>query len=223
MPVPVAITDLTAVAASNSPTGAENTFPSLDDYLRAHASFIKQNYDSLSAKASTSAPAFTGTATFGSASWSVDATYFRNGGNSQPMFHASATGAGNQTTGSTVSFTLEETDQGAVFDATTSVFTAPRAGVYDLRASVLVLNNHTGSISQELILTGSVVGAIDRCLHTIPSGGASFQYKLGAVVRLAAGETVTVQATQEVFAGTRTLVYKNWATKAAVFSGALLY
>ncbi len=61
MPVPSVVTDLTAVAASNSPSGSDAVFPELDNYLRAYGSFIKQNYDSLSAKASTSAPAFTGT------------------------------------------------------------------------------------------------------------------------------------------------------------------
>ena len=42
MPVPTAITDLSTTAASNSPAGSDNVFPSLDDYIRAHASFIAQ-------------------------------------------------------------------------------------------------------------------------------------------------------------------------------------
>ena len=40
MPVPTVITDLSTVAASNSPAGTDAVFPDLDDYLRAHASFI---------------------------------------------------------------------------------------------------------------------------------------------------------------------------------------
>lgn len=42
MPVPTSITDLSTTAASNSPAGSEMVFPSLDDYLRAHAAFIAQ-------------------------------------------------------------------------------------------------------------------------------------------------------------------------------------
>lgn len=41
MPVPSAITDLSATPASNSPPGSESP-SSIDDYLRSHASFIAQ-------------------------------------------------------------------------------------------------------------------------------------------------------------------------------------
>lgn len=40
MPVPSTINDLSTTAASNSPSGGENPFPDLDNYLRSHASFI---------------------------------------------------------------------------------------------------------------------------------------------------------------------------------------
>ena len=40
MPVPSLITDLSTTAASNSPAGAESARGTIDDYLRAHASFI---------------------------------------------------------------------------------------------------------------------------------------------------------------------------------------
>ena len=40
MPVPASINDLSTTAASNSPGGGENPFPDLDNYIRAHASFI---------------------------------------------------------------------------------------------------------------------------------------------------------------------------------------
>lgn len=42
MPVPSTITDLSATAASNSPAGTDAVFPDLDNYLRAHAAFIRQ-------------------------------------------------------------------------------------------------------------------------------------------------------------------------------------
>lgn len=42
MPVPTQITDLSTTAASNSPAGTDSVLPNLDDYLRAHASFIAQ-------------------------------------------------------------------------------------------------------------------------------------------------------------------------------------
>jgi len=45
MPVPSVITDLTSVASGNFPAGGDTVFPELDNYLRAHAGFIKQNYD----------------------------------------------------------------------------------------------------------------------------------------------------------------------------------
>jgi Right handed beta helix region len=44
MPVPSTIADLSTTAASNSPAGSEAILPNLDNYLRAHASFIAQNY-----------------------------------------------------------------------------------------------------------------------------------------------------------------------------------
>lgn len=40
MPVPSTINDLSTTAGSNSPGGGENPFPDLDNYIRAHASFI---------------------------------------------------------------------------------------------------------------------------------------------------------------------------------------
>lgn len=51
MPVPSSISDLSSTASSNYPSGSESIGTSLDDYLRAHASIIKQVSD---AKADTS-------------------------------------------------------------------------------------------------------------------------------------------------------------------------
>ncbi len=51
MPVPTLITDLSTTAASNSPAGSESARGTVDDYLRAHASFI--------AKTRTEAPVIT--------------------------------------------------------------------------------------------------------------------------------------------------------------------
>lgn len=42
MPVPISIDDLSEAAADNYPKGSEQVFPNLDNYLRAHASFIAQ-------------------------------------------------------------------------------------------------------------------------------------------------------------------------------------
>jgi hypothetical protein len=53
MPVPTLITDLSTTAASNSPAGAESARGTIDDYLRAHASFIAQT------RAGTSATTYT--------------------------------------------------------------------------------------------------------------------------------------------------------------------
>jgi hypothetical protein len=53
MPVPSLITDLSTTAASNSPAGGESARGTIDDYLRAHASFIAQT------RAGTSATTYT--------------------------------------------------------------------------------------------------------------------------------------------------------------------
>lgn len=47
MPVPNSIADLSKNAADNSPAGTESAKGTIDDYFRAHASFIKQLFDQL--------------------------------------------------------------------------------------------------------------------------------------------------------------------------------
>lgn len=47
MAVPTSRTDLFTVAGSNAPSGTETVMPNLDNYLRAHAAFIRQNYDDI--------------------------------------------------------------------------------------------------------------------------------------------------------------------------------
>ncbi len=47
MPVPSNISDLSKVASENSPAGTEPVRGTIDDYLRAHASFIRQLFDQL--------------------------------------------------------------------------------------------------------------------------------------------------------------------------------
>ncbi|MEW6022864.1 MAG: hypothetical protein AB1807_12060 [Pseudomonadota bacterium] len=47
MPVPSSITDLSKVASENSPQGTETVRGTMDDYFRAHASFIRQLFDQL--------------------------------------------------------------------------------------------------------------------------------------------------------------------------------
>lgn len=48
MPVPNSIDDLSTVPTNNSPSGSEQVFPQLDDYLRMHASCIAQLRDLVS-------------------------------------------------------------------------------------------------------------------------------------------------------------------------------
>lgn len=52
MAVPTLITDLSATASNNSPAGTEAVLPNLDNYLRAHAAFIRQTYDDTLSKTS---------------------------------------------------------------------------------------------------------------------------------------------------------------------------
>lgn len=47
MPIPATIDDLSTIAGNNYPEGTEPVFPNLDNYLRAHASFIAQLRDQL--------------------------------------------------------------------------------------------------------------------------------------------------------------------------------
>jgi hypothetical protein len=60
--VPTARTDLSATASSNSPQGSDTVGASTgpDDYLRAHASLIRANYDDILLKAPLASPTFTG-------------------------------------------------------------------------------------------------------------------------------------------------------------------
>lgn len=65
MAVPTLITDLSTTAASNSPSGSENVFPNLDDYLRAQAAFLASVRDNsgngwVSPYAVAASPTFTG-------------------------------------------------------------------------------------------------------------------------------------------------------------------
>lgn len=59
MPIPTVITDLTPVVATNSPSGSESPTQG-DDFIRAHAAFIRQNYDSIVAFAASGGSASVG-------------------------------------------------------------------------------------------------------------------------------------------------------------------
>lgn len=50
MPVPTVIGDLSTTAIANSPQGTDSAKGTIDDYFRAHASFIAQNRDAIAAK-----------------------------------------------------------------------------------------------------------------------------------------------------------------------------
>lgn len=62
MPVPTLITQLDTAAANNSPPGTESARGNIDDYLRAHASFIKQTYNGVQSGSLTWAGTVGGTA-----------------------------------------------------------------------------------------------------------------------------------------------------------------
>jgi hypothetical protein len=75
MAVPTARTDLSATASSNSPQGGDTIGASTgpDDYLRAHASLIRANYDDILLKAPLASPTFTGTVALPT-NWSINGT-----------------------------------------------------------------------------------------------------------------------------------------------------
>ena len=57
MPVPTTVADLDPVAANNYPIGSENVGPNLDNYLRAHASIIRQVSDGIAPAIAATVPA----------------------------------------------------------------------------------------------------------------------------------------------------------------------
>lgn len=63
MAVPTDRTDLSTTPSSNSPAGSDTISGAagIDEYLRAHASFIKANYDDIQLRATLASPTFTGT------------------------------------------------------------------------------------------------------------------------------------------------------------------
>lgn len=90
MTVPTLITDLSTVAASNSPAGSDAVFPDLDNFIRALSAFIAQ----LNAnKANLASPTFTGTVTIptvsattvSSGTHSIDANYLLSLLSSNPL------------------------------------------------------------------------------------------------------------------------------------------
>lgn len=75
MPVPSLITDLTTVAATNSPAGTESAKGTVDNYFRAHAAFIRQIYDqTLGPTVNVAAAATTNIGFAGSANVSITGT-----------------------------------------------------------------------------------------------------------------------------------------------------
>ncbi len=64
MPVPTVITDLSTTASANNPQGGETPTQG-DDHLRAHAAFIRQVYDALSAALSITGLTVSGNTTLG--------------------------------------------------------------------------------------------------------------------------------------------------------------
>jgi hypothetical protein len=95
MPVPALITDLSTTAASNSPAGSESVAPDLDNYLRAHAGFIAENYTNKAPKAS---PTFTGTTTVallgvGTSSVEAQVNVYGTGQTTAAITDAGVTGA----------------------------------------------------------------------------------------------------------------------------------
>lgn len=68
MPIPTLITDLSTTAATNSPSGSDNVFPDLDNYLRAQSAFIASIRDNtgngwVSPYLTVAGPSYTGTLT----------------------------------------------------------------------------------------------------------------------------------------------------------------
>jgi hypothetical protein len=107
MPVPTSITDLSTTAASNYPAASEAPIDG-DNYLRAHASFIAQNYAN---KATIASPTFTGTPAAPTAAADTNTTQLATTAFvigqayakiASPTFTGTVTGPGYTVTGSSV-------------------------------------------------------------------------------------------------------------------------
>ena len=113
MPVPAAITDLSATPASNSPAGSE-TPSSTDDYLRTHAAFIRQVNDLVLLR-EIKGPAFNAIA------------------------NAATSMANNTNTKINIGSVIY--NHGSGYDPTTSRFTPSVGGIYHFTSGVEIANS----------------------------------------------------------------------------------
>lgn len=177
MAVPTSITDLSTTASSNSPAGTEAVLPNLDNYLRAHASFIKQTYDGAFQKA-------TGGTISGATTFSA-ATAFSNG--------ISVTGTASVSGAVTLASTLGVTGTSTLatvaatngaFSGTLGVTGATTLGT--LSASNVTFSGTLG-VTGVITATGGVTGAL--------TGNASTASTLQTARTIALTEGATGTAT----------------------------
>lgn len=241
MPIPSSINDLSTTASSNSPAGGDSPGDG-DDFIRALSSFVALLRDKLNGTSATGTvkqPVFDGTATgsligatlttptlnglvtFGEG-WTLDTSgRLRNTSNEQPHFYAKRTTS--QTTGTTVIFATEVTDQGGVYNNATGVFTAPVAGMYLLTAAVCIKNQSGAAAATALRMTGSTAGVIAD-VPLFQDDTLTKDCYFNAVVRLAASETVSFGlASGASFSNSNLFVSQySESTASNYFSGVLL-
>ena len=126
---------------------------------------------------------------------------------------AQKNGGQSFTSGSTAVITTytEDEDTHGAFDASTGIFTAPRAGLYFIRGSVGFSPISAGSVK----LSAVISGATEEVFGQAQAGAAGVLTVSGATsMRLAAGETVKLEATQT--SGGAVNCSSGWATSISI-------
>ena len=120
----------------------------------------------------------------------------------------------------TIPFATEVFDYGSGYDASTYVFTAPYTGVYALQAHADLINQFsTGLVQGYIYMLHNATQVAKSNVVMTPSGAAAdlnFGCTVSRVIKLTAGDTITVKYTSVGSGGT------FWTLAACYFSGILL-
>lgn len=143
MPVPTTFADLSTTAASNSPAGSENVFPSLDDYIR----FINAALASI--KDNTATNGWVSPYIAGTGSWAIPGTIGSTTPNTGAFTTLSSSGL---TTANSLAVTNDSTFSGAlrVIGASALGYGAGAGGTVTQatnKATPVTLNKPTGQIT----------------------------------------------------------------------------
>lgn len=216
MPVPSSIDDLSTTAASNSPTGSETPTEG-DNYLRTLSAFIaalRDKLDGTSATGTLTTPTVTGDST---------ASYILTPAVSAVIAYRAA--QTNYAAGTnTLILNTEVADRGGDYDTATGIFTAPKTGLYEARASLKLRNQDT---SDPLSLTtlphiskNNSASDPNICVLGVGKSASNrlealerYQATGSALFSLTAGDTLRINAThsgEDLWLETGSTFSVNW-------------